>query len=627
MIRLAACLLLTLVATRAAGEDTPSAAATAFLRQLREIPQTGDFDATQLTAMTPGTTRAKRTLIEANLRRLAAPMAGTDLSVEEEKTDGPLAAVIVSQTAGFEPDRVQVHAIALIRRDDTWLPAPVPGSFENLGITYLPDLAPRAGKLEAWMRERRAHHLEDIRRNLRSDFLARIRKSAPAAIYPEATPAELLDAFVDAWESRDFPATLACLGGLEDPLPGDWQDTLALVTSAWSRETPTYAYIPIARPGTVRHVFDTHPEEADRRTHLVLGIFTPTAAHKGLDALRVLDFTFATSPAGRPRLLLPDWLITNSPRARGADPTPAEADAFARSLLKSTESTPADSPEALADQFFGHLSGFPALLALSASENANFASLIQLAAPFALFAIDDRLPTRLDLAPLDDTHSLLAWQPIDAAKPEIDPTRIGFLTLLKTDAGWLVDPAPNPSLADARRREILTVPPKSWPARLGLAATPDPLLPAPAETEVRTTAEFWIAALTDRDLPAITSHAAAFPDDEGTEAFTRYLGGELPSGCSLSLLGIHRTDHWAAASIRHQPSEAKDPPTFLLHPIIATPQGPRVMAEAILYNPDSRPRRFLNDRVWNRLAKKLPAATVDELRTLLEAHQALSAKP
>jgi hypothetical protein len=62
-----------------------------------------------------------------------------------------------------------------------------------------------------------------------------------------------------------------------------------------------------------------------------------------------------------------------------------------------------------------------------------------------------------------------------------------------------------------------------------------------------------------------------------------------------------------------------------MHVVAATPAGPRVLAELDFFDPLTRSREFLNRRLWDRVAARLPDGARGELESIYEKHRTLSA--
>ncbi len=117
--------------------DEPRGAEETALAFLKKASK-NEIKVNEDTAIAEGTTREKLKSIIDRLERLGKELGDGKREVISSKVDGQLAGVIVAQYDEFDPVQVSMHAVALIQRDDIWLAAPVPASFENTGISYVP---------------------------------------------------------------------------------------------------------------------------------------------------------------------------------------------------------------------------------------------------------------------------------------------------------------------------------------------------------------------------------------------------------------------------------------------------------------------------------------------------------
>ena len=132
-----------------AAPNDPGGAAIDFLEKVRvrnlNLEPGGD------TAISAQTAREKKQLIARRLERIALELGSDPLEVGAVKLDEDYAAVLVRKTGGFDPSRLQVFAVALVKRGAEWEAAPVPASFENAGAGSAIQLRKRLEALEDWM--------------------------------------------------------------------------------------------------------------------------------------------------------------------------------------------------------------------------------------------------------------------------------------------------------------------------------------------------------------------------------------------------------------------------------------------------------------------------------------------
>ncbi|MCH7226396.1 hypothetical protein [Haloferula sp. A504] len=607
-----------------------SGAGDAALAFLERLPS-ADFDLRTRTAISPDVTETKLESIEQRLDRLGTRLEHGRLDVAAEKIDGKLAAVLISQSTDFDPATAQVHAVGLIRRDGAWLPAPVPASFENTGIRYHPELGPAATRLEAWMLEERPQQLQSLREGLEGTLLDKVRAALPAKTLAEAGPAELAELFLDACRKRDLPATAALIGGLEEPRPAGWRDSVSLIAAGLrSSGTAGSVWLELLDPRILRATVNTDFEED--RALVSIGFFDPTESRSSVEKIRIRNLGFRRSDSGRWVLRVPSWLGGDAPDAGPNLPVAALQRSFPLAMKKNAGDRAIEDPVALGEAL---------MLGLASAELEPLLSLVhaetETAAAHALMSYSRlwrghrdtaHLRLTLDVRTEGDRGCAVHCE-LNPFDPRINRNDISPILMVRGKDGWQLDPEAHPEVSDipaslrpwyeeCKERDL-----DEWLAGLGLE---DRLggLPAsgtPEPDAARRAANAWIDALNSKDPRQVIARTTMFDDDRSVRRLFAFIGQELPAHNTLELVGMHENGRWAAASIRHSPPPGSDEdPIHLLHPIVGTRSGPKILAEAVLYIADTRARTFLNNEVWKRLGERLPQEAVDELEAILEAH-------
>src|SRR6478735_8880521 len=161
-----------------AASTDPGTAALDFLEKVRlrslNLEPGGD------TALSAQTAVEKKKEIARRLERMAKDLGSDPLEVGEIKQDENFAAVLVRKTGGFDPSRMQIFPVALVKRGAEWAAAPVPASFENAGAGYAIALRKRLELLENWMLREQVADLENLREQSASRMRQKIEKSLTA---------------------------------------------------------------------------------------------------------------------------------------------------------------------------------------------------------------------------------------------------------------------------------------------------------------------------------------------------------------------------------------------------------------------------------------------------------------
>ena len=150
------------------------------------------------TAIIDGTTPEKFKIITRQLKRLSKHLSISELTVINSRVENGLAGVVIAQMSELDPTKTQIHLVALVQRDDTWLPAPVLGSFENTGVRYTPSLGDAARKLENWMVTERSSRLDNIQEELWRKMQAEIAATMSRDQLIKSSAEDVVQDFIEA---------------------------------------------------------------------------------------------------------------------------------------------------------------------------------------------------------------------------------------------------------------------------------------------------------------------------------------------------------------------------------------------------------------------------------------------
>ena len=182
--------------------------------------------------MVANTAAEKRKEIARRLDGMAKDVDGGSLAAGELKVDGEIAGVLVRKGGGFDPARLKVFAVALVKRGGKWLPTPVLSSFENTGMGYTAEWRRRVQAMEEWMLRGQIEDLEVLRKEATTRMRSEIEARLTVDELYEGTAEEVGKRFVEACGKRDLPAMLGMLGGLREVLPQDWNLRLKAADAA-----------------------------------------------------------------------------------------------------------------------------------------------------------------------------------------------------------------------------------------------------------------------------------------------------------------------------------------------------------------------------------------------------------
>lgn len=621
------------MAAHAAPSD-PGKTAIAFLEKVRlrkvDLEPGGD------TALSPQTAAGKKRQIARRLERLAGDLGSDPLEVGEVKLDEDFAAVLVRKTGGFDPSRLQVFAVALVKRGAEWTAAPVPASFENAGAGYALALRKRLEFLENWMLREQVVDLEKLREQSAGRMRQEIEAGLSTKDLRKLNSKQVGERFLSACERRDLPSMLGFLGGLCAKLPDDWPARLKAAdhaVTAGSKVTRPWRLL--TAPEVVRVL--VHHEEQDDNALLSVACLDPAMTGNAPPRIAVIHFELRK---GRDQL----WQI-NPPAAflqSTADPDldPEDKldsdlrDAFPAKWIETHPPAPQATAELAHQALITALreGNLPSLLTLSKlDDRPESARKACIQAAQIWWAIHDPSAGRhaMPLAfKADETSAAGICQFFSDRDPDrLDPRVLYFE---KSSVGWLWTPEPSPGTREKLQGWVDSET-KRWPDQWQQTLLSDcPVLEkidaaqAPAKEEALKCVEAWLDATRRGDVKGALLLIARLGDPRSGSAVLRNLGYEISGSRrnkkSPAISGIYQGRTWTAVGVKIDHEGGKS--TYPLYPVVTTARGPRILVEIDLFASGNRGREFLNKAAFERLQKFASAAAASELRTHYTEHQA-----
>ena len=631
-------LLVCAVSAQASPND-PGAVAIDFLEKVRvgklNLDPGGD------TALSPHVADSKKRKIAKSIARMARDLGNDPLEVGAVKLDDGFAAVIVRKVGGFDPSRLQVFPVALIKRGAGWSPAPVPASFENSGAGYAIDLRHRLELLENWMLREQVADLEQLREKSAARMRAKIETTLQASELRTMDAARCAERFLAACGKRDLPTMLGLLGGLAGDLPDDW----SLRLKAAERTVAAGAGAPrpwrlLTSSEIARAVVSKETDE----TSAFISIACLDPAGRGsapaVPEIELVHMEIARTDDGLWQVNLPPAFLQ----------APGDTDA-----IHGDEQEEGDFDTDLMNAFpAAWIAGHP----LKPQPDAGQArqALVEALA-------SGRLATLLTISKIDDesgesarnacikaaeigwsiqnptaaNHAVpLAFKQEESAAAAVfqffsarDPDRFNPRTLYfeKSDTGWLWSPVPAATTeeafetwADSESRKWKD----HWQESLLAGIEPQigiGSLASPSREEARLVVENWLRDTRLRDMQAILEHVTRLNHPKSTSTLLQNLGYEIAgfrrSAGTPVVTGVYQGDTWTAVGVKVESGGKTSHP---LYPVLQTAQGPRILIEIDLFASGNRSREFLNRAALERLRKCTP--TADELQSLQREHQA-----
>lgn len=619
-----------------AAANDPAAAALGFLEKVRG--GTVDLAPGVDTAMSPHTSAEKREQISRRLDRLADDLGKGRLEAVEIKVDENLAGVIVRNMAGFDPSKIRVFSIAMVKSQDQWLPAPVPSSFENTGASLAAAAKQRLSRLEEWMMQGQVAELTQLREQTQQRMQRDIRAAMDPQILRDESPEKVVKQFLDACQRQDLPTILGFLGGLQAEPPEDWVDRLRSADAAVTAGKKVgWPWRLVVAPEVIRVPVSDGGETSD--TLFSFACLDPAGSGLGQTNTKVeiLHLELSRDVEGLWKIDLPPAFLLSP----GEEPDDSDDD-FVKSLL---------------DEFPGEVrKQIPAKPGSSLAETSS--SLMA-----ALNA--STLPSLLSLMDLDGdpgsasrgaaVGARLWWQIHNPEAPRMplllghhEKGKAGVVTVQffsprepgsfdlksfyfeRTAQGWLLMPGLRPTNSPSEDQIAV----KDWVgdrtrtwrdnwqtkltaecARLDKMAEGN----APSEQEARQLVENWIHTTGRADIPKALDLLVLMNRQGEIQRTLQNLGFEfsaaLREGSKATVIHCERGTTWTAVGVKSQ--TGKDA-TFPLYLVVATPRGPKILIGADLFGDSTRSRNKLNEVVLNRIQEFSAPGPMEELRSLFD---------
>lgn len=618
----------TFVGLAFAGDD-PGQTAVRYLEQVRagKVNLEPDKD----TALSPVTGDDKRAEIAQRLQQLGKELSPESFAAQEVKTDGEFAAVLVKQDSPFDSSKLRVEPVALLRKGDTWLPAPLPGSFENTSVGYDANRNRRQGELVGWMHAQQPVALEALRSGTKERLRQMIGEKVAANDLRTYPPSLLAHRFLNACRQRDSATILGLMGGLSDPPFGGVAETPANLNRLFTGKPETSEWRHFVSPEVIVSILGEIVEADSAR--VPFGLLDATTGKPGAPRFSMSELVFRRDADGTWRLT---WPAQPEDQLRG---TESQNEFLSKMPGKLRASFPVASYSTATEIH----QALPA--ALLQSDPAASLPLIDLTGEpettcnrlLAFASVRHQLPAlgSFILIPVacheQGDSAIAAYQ---LFRPQ-DPGRtdLRLFHFKKSAAGWLWYPegAVNKSFAAlgaiAEREKAGWE--KEWNRRLlepSVALDSPAPGEAPAENATREVFARWQTALAKGDPFAALAETAHLRTAEGEPSNLlrnfgyEWISAHKPDASPATVLGVVRQGRWAGVSVRTDKSGgAADYP---LYPIVQTPSGPRLLLEIDLVSGGDRTRAFLNEASLQRLGANTDA--IADLRQLFTLHRQLA---
>lgn len=623
-----------------AGAVEPAQVAVDFLTKVRSgkvnLEPGGD------TALSANTEAGKRAEIAGRLERTASDLAAGTLAAGSVKIDDTLAAVLVHKIGGYDPSRLRVFAVALIKKDDTWQPGPVLASFENTGLGFAPDLRQRARTLVDWMLDQQVQELDTLRQQATARMRTEILASLSVEDLRKLTPEAVGRRFIAACAKSDLPAMLGLLGGLQTVLPDDWSSRLRSADAAVaSPQTTKRPWRLLVAPEILRTV--VHQEADDAEALISIACLDPTQfpGNASQPKLEFVHLKLSKSPDGLWQVDLPAPFLETEPPKPDEDPWRNDDEDEDDDLLEkypaalrndhplqpqpTVEAAVAALQQALLAPTLAPLVG---LLDLAGHNKTARLGCIRAVAAWGALHDPGEVRSPVLLGGFEnDGIAAASFQYFSVRHDALD-LRVFYFEHQNT--GWRLLAGLTPGArAEARFQAATTWADGQakrwadhWREKLLADSTHLAAIPtadAPSEGDARKLIGSWLDAIRSGSIPEALALTAWLDPEKSPARVLRNLGFEINSARKAKsqavITAIARSKAWTTVTVR---SSLGDKPSLPVYPIISTPAGPKILLEVDLFASAERGREFLNNAAITHLRDFATPETVAELQDLFK---------
>ncbi len=627
-----------MVTTALSAPSDPGTEAIRFLEKIRgknlNLEPGGD------TALAPQTGEKKRLEISRRLDRMVPDLGKELLQAGSVKIDGDLAAVLIGKSSGVDPDRFQVFSVAMVKRNDVWIAAPVPASFENSGVGFEPSVRARTAVLEDWMLRQKALELEKLRMGSMERLRGDVEKILPADMLRKLGANQVCERFLAACVDRELPVVLGLLGAASVTPPDDWPQRLKAANAAMNAADKS------ARPWRLlisKNVLriPVHHEESKNMASSTLAFLDPVGKppHAEKPEVEWVRFGLSKTSDGLWRVDPPAAFLMYPPPKADQEPGDDSEEDFSKFFSASLASLYPASPSPTVKQARESLmtafgTGNPTEWVKRLHLPSDSAAAMEACAVAARLWWDFSDPAAshhaLFLAEEESgDHAAAAFQLFSSRNP--DHTNLKILYFNETTKGWLWEPAPTQEIVDTFQDWRIRHE-KEWSGQwredllAGCAELEEiPTAKVPTEEEARKLIESWITTTRAGDLAAAARLTARLRNPDSKLTLLRNLGYEITDARGTptppTITAIQRGDILTAVGVE---TTRAGKPAFPLYPVISTPLGPRILLEIDLLASDNRSREYLNKESLEKIRESSPAAA-DELKKLFSEHRARTA--
>lgn len=636
--------------TQLLGQTTPDQVALDYIKLISK----GSIDINKHTAISENCSLSRKEEIIEKLASITENnfQEGDTFSIESEKRIENLAAVLILKKNTLNPLNFQIFPVALIKKEQQWLPAPVVGSFTNSGYGYDIEIENNTKSLESWMAQQKKLE-EQYKRSAHEQLITSIKQADTSSPLEKINKQQMFEQFTKHCKSNDVINILASLGASVENSPEPIEDlegllqnvTLGLNTPQTNNNNNPWEKL--TSPHYLAQVLETNNANGNISVGFYNLLKNSDISFQKFNSFRHQEKTY---------LVLSEELkysmIGSNQRNRTSYFPFKKKQEFTEkiipAILNKYPPTTYNTPEELQKKIANAVksNSFPSLVPLlprdgefyelSKNQNSAFKNLNTLWKQ--IFSIDSKLiaaspilkSETLALIPvfvsknsslndLTATYDIWlskgkkSWHIVDTttlkknATPELSAT---IKQLEKQLSDYL-----EKSSTERKNKTLNQITSITLPLKNGLSS----------EEEALKTLDAFRAALRASDIYQAFAYSAfinASEDNNILDIFQYELKGALDHIPYDHYLGTLSSGNWQGVSLRTESktTAVKDYPLYI---VINTDQGAKILRGVDLRYANNKGRKMLNTKLWKKLEAEIPAQSIDHIRTLFKKHQEL----
>ncbi len=591
------------------------------IERVLEADQADDF--LKQTAISPFVTARRQGELMTQWQVINAQWKGRSpqINVLKSQRDENLAGIVLEVLSQHNALNVQVLGITVVEQDGTWRVGPTPGSFQNVQLGYDDAVLARKVQLETWISRERSLALASSTARSEEAFKRQVAAEEKHGAIHSTKPEVALMRFLEACRTKDLAAVMAFQGGVDRPLPDDYEQLMATSRDMMEEPEKGSMWEILTDPESIVIPVDIQAEGQSASASLFFwGPKYEITDYESIEMSRSEDNW---------RVFVPEEFTQSDYRndyVLGDQELDIYNELFPNDFRRLFGSRSFDSPDALGQEIVkilrkGIMQELGSLL-----DAKQWRDTVKISSFNTLRAVWNRASAQATGVDPIYAGYLSEKKVLVIANPSLmRPTELTVLRCVESNGKWALHGAVTEKLRRLSRDEILSArrlaadvlladvkPLEGWPS-----GSP------PIDADLRDTVEKFRRIIESDDLAKAMSHSLRLPVPGSALASAKYLGAlrqaQVVQSGDFKILGVHRSGSIGGVSVRVERAAPADPEDYLVC-VVQTVPGPRILLDIDLRYPHNTGRKILNDVVWKGLQDAGHQPTLDAIRSVYDQH-------